>query len=141
MKKITTLNLTTLTCALSFSTHLYAADLVVYVATVEKAEGKLSMAVYDNEADFSKTLAFAQQLPAVEGEMQFIFTDLAAGEYAVMVFHDINDNGKLDTNLLGMPNEPWGASLQGKSLFGPPGWSDTRFNFSDDGLSVTITLK
>jgi len=68
------------------------------------------------------------------------FNGLDAGEYAVMVFHDVNGNDKLDTNLLGMPSEPWGASLQGKRVFGAPGWDDTRFSVADTNVSIAIKL-
>jgi len=57
-----------------------------------------------------------------------------------MVYHDVNDNAKLDTNLLGLPTEPWGASLQGKRVFGAPGWKDTRFELSESDFSLTIRL-
>jgi len=72
--------------------------------------------------------------------MVFSFPDLASGSYAIMVFHDVNSNDKLDTNLLGMPKEPWGGSLQGKSVFGAPGWNDTKFELTDAGKSIDIML-
>ena len=36
--------------------------------------------------------------------------DLASGEYLFSIFQDNNDNGKLDTNLLGIPKELFGFS-------------------------------
>lgn len=38
------------------------------------------------------------------------FEELAAGSYAVLVFHDENGNGELDGNFLGIPREPLGFS-------------------------------
>ena len=38
------------------------------------------------------------------------FEGLAAGRYAVMVFHDVNGNGTLDQNFMGIPREPLGFS-------------------------------
>jgi len=32
------------------------------------------------------------------------------GTYAIACYHDENDNGKLDTNFLGIPKEGTGAS-------------------------------
>ncbi len=37
-------------------------------------------------------------------------TALPAGDYAVIVFHDVNDNGVLDHNALHLPAEPLGFS-------------------------------
>ena len=38
------------------------------------------------------------------------FGDLAPGRYAVVVFHDVNGNGRLDENFMGIPREPLGFS-------------------------------
>ena len=128
-----------LPCASALSTAA-AADLTVTISSVEKAEGKIMLAIYDSEDNFRKTEKIATSKPATSGDMVFSFSDLTAGAYAVMVFHDRNSNGKLDTNLLGIPKEPWGGSLQGKSVFGAPGWADTQFELTDAGMSISITL-
>ena len=130
----------TLAATSAFTGSVAAADLTVTIADVAKAEGEIMLAIYDSENNFRKTETIAARKPATKGEMIFSFPDLTAGDYAVMVFHDRNSNGELDTNLMGMPKEPWGGSLQGKSVFGAPGWSDTRFELEDDGTSIIITL-
>lgn len=38
--------------------------------------------------------------------VQFLFTNVPAGAYAISVFQDVNGNGKLDMGLFG-PVEPW----------------------------------
>ncbi len=117
-----------------------AADLTVNISTVKKTTGEILLAIYDSKDNFRKTEIIANRKTAVKGEMVFSFPDLAVGSYAVMVFHDVNGNGELDTNLLGMPAEPWGASLEGKSVFGAPGWTDTRFELPEAGKSITVKL-
>lgn len=130
-----------LALAALFSTPLAAADLVVNVGTIAKAKGQMMVALYNSAESFRKTVVEAAAVPATTGEMQFTFTNLDAGDYAVLVYHDVNDNGELDSNLLGMPKEPWGASLEGKKIFGAPSWSKTRFSVDDNGKSVNIKLK
>ncbi|NCA83736.1 MAG: DUF2141 domain-containing protein, partial [Opitutae bacterium] len=49
------------------------------------------------------------QLPA-GGRETARFEGLAAGSYAVLVFHDVNGNGELDQNFMGIPREPLGFS-------------------------------
>jgi uncharacterized protein (DUF2141 family) len=132
--------ITTLTAASVFFSSATAANLTVTIADVATAEGEIMLVIYDSENNFRKTETIATRKPAIKGNMVFSFPDLTAGDYALMVFHDRNGNGELDTNLMGMPKEPWGGSLQGKSVFGAPGWSDTRFELADDGTSITITL-
>lgn len=131
--------LSLLTASVFTSTAL-AADLTVTISSVEKSEGEILLAIYDSEETFRKTESIATSKAAKKGDMVFTFPDLIAGTYAVMVFHDCNSNGELDTNLLGIPKEPWGGSLQGKSVFGAPGWSDVKFELTDTGKSLDITL-
>ncbi len=117
-----------------------AADLTVTIGPVTQSAGELMVAVYNSADTFSDTSIATQRAAAKEGDVVVTFNGLEAGEYAIMVFHDVNGNDKLDTNLLGIPSEPWGASLEGKRVFGAPGWDDTRFSVTDTNLSINITL-
>jgi uncharacterized protein (DUF2141 family) len=128
------------TFATLLSAPMTAADLVINIGPVEKAAGQLMVAIYDSKESFRETTSHAASLPAETGEMQFTFANLEAGDYAVLVYHDVNNNGNLDTNMLGMPKEPWGASLEGKMLFGAPDWAKTRFTVSDDGKTIKVFL-
>jgi uncharacterized protein (DUF2141 family) len=83
----------------------------------------------------------AVKLEAKAGVMQVRIADLPPGDYAVMLFQDLNGNDKVDANLLGMPTEPWGASIGGKTLLGAPGWSDARFTLPPSGSTITIELR
>jgi uncharacterized protein (DUF2141 family) len=128
-------------CTITATASAQSTSLDVTVSTVTQAAGEVLLAVYNAEDTFGKTSLLAMRKAAVEGDIEFSFSDLEPGEYAIMVFHDVNSNGELDTNLLGLPKEPWGASLQGKSIFGAPGWSDTRFELTDAGMAINITLR
>lgn len=118
-----------------------AAELEIRVTNVTSSKGQIRLAIYDKEANFSKTMKIGTAQPAVAGEVLFNFPKLPVGNYAVMVFQDINNNGKFDTDSLGIPKEPWGGSLQGKTVFGTPKWSDAQFELPQDGLSLTIPLQ
>lgn len=60
---------------------------------------------------------------------------LPAGEYALSVFHDVDDDGKLERNFLGLPKEPAGLSNNLRPKFGPPRWKDAKFAVGD-GVTV-----
>jgi len=122
------------------TTPALSANLIVTITDVEQSSGKLLLAVYNSEETFNTgTRLTGDRVTAKSGDMEFIFKDLPVGKYSVMVFHDLNNNDKLDTNLLGMPTEPWGSSLQ-NPIFGAPGWKDTRFDLREDVQSLVITL-
>jgi len=59
-------------------------------------------------------------------------TDLPAGEYALAIFHDENNNGKLDTNWLGIPKEKVAFSKAKMKTFGPPKFKECAFKMSSD---------
>ena len=68
------------------------------------------------------------------------FEDIPRGTYALAVVHDENMNGKLDTNLLGMPKEGYGFSNDAKALFGAPSFSAASFPYDGQNLELTISL-
>lgn len=67
--------------------------------------------------------------------------DIPHGEYAVSVFHDENDNGKLDTGFMRIPKEPIGTSNNARGRFGPPKYKDARFQLNTTELQITIDLQ
>jgi len=58
-----------------------------------------------------------------------------------MLFHYVNGNEQLETNLLGIPKEPWSASLQGRSVYGRPSWYDIIFKLPEDGDRIVVNLQ
>lgn len=64
-----------------------------------------------------------------DGEAECVFSSVAADTYGVSAFHDENDNGRLDTNFLGLPTESWCTSRGAKGFFGPPSFDDAQFRF------------
>jgi outer membrane protein len=56
-------------------------------------------------------------------------TDLASGEYALVVYHDENSNGRLDENFIGIPNEPLGFSNRYWPQ-GPPTFAKAAFTLA-----------
>ena len=71
---------------------------------------------------------------------EYTFRDIAAGDYAVFVFHDADNDKKLKTNFVGMPREGMGVSNNAKGHFGPPKFEDAMFGFKNPGQVITISL-
>lgn len=65
--------------------------------------------------------------------------DLASGEYALVVYQDENDNGRLDENFIGIPSEPLGFSNRYWPQ-GPPTFSRAAFKL-EAGEAKTIVVK
>jgi len=58
-----------------------------------------------------------------------VFENVPPGTYGISAFHDQNDNHKLDTNVIGVPSEDYGASNNARGVFGPPSFDDARFEY------------
>lgn len=62
-----------------------------------------------------------------------VFTGLPAGEYAVAVLHDENDDQKMNKNIIGLPKEGYGFSNNAMGTFGPPSFSSASFAYNGNG--------
>lgn len=121
-----------------------AAELTVRVSNFQSEQGVLNITVYDNAEDwlgnnFVNTVALRISEEAREGVVTATF-ELVPGAYAVSVHHDDNDNGKMDTNFIGIPKEPIGLSNGALAKFGPPKYKDAVFTMSEDGAKISIQL-
>lgn len=132
----------TLLAASLSSGAVTAADLSVAVSGLKTSDGRLMINVVTAEeqmADASDALASMMLSASTEG-VSFTLHNLPAGTYGIQLFHDENNNGELDANLLGIPKEPWAFSNNAAGKFGPPKWQDIRFEISLEDTAVTQTI-
>lgn len=114
----------------------------VTVSNVKQKQGKMMIAVFDTPAYFLSDKAVQTAIiPVTEiGTLRTTLADLKAGEYAISIFHDLNDNGELDKNFMGIPTEPYGFSNNARGSFGPPKFVDAKFSLTAQHQSIDITL-
>lgn len=91
-----------------------SASLAVTVTGLKATKGKLIVCLWSDKAGFpscakSRT-ARKTVVPVSAASMRLNFPNLAPGRYAVTVEHDLNGDGKLGRNFIGMPTEGVGAS-------------------------------
>ena len=106
------------------------------VINVTSDSGKVSFALYDKDS-FMKQPLQAKSAKIVKGVSTVTFENLAPGDYAVVCFHDKNDNDKMDFQPNGMPMEDYGMSNNVMS-FGPPKYEDSKFTISDKDVTLKI---
>jgi uncharacterized protein (DUF2141 family) len=98
------------------------------------------LAVYDNENSFG-TPEKAVFLKTFFAKNPFRESfELKSGEYAFAVFQDLNENGKLDKNWVGIPTEPYGFSNDPVIRFGPPSFKDCLIKLSKES-KINILLR
>jgi uncharacterized protein (DUF2141 family) len=102
------------------------------VSGIEHVRGNLMIAIFDSEANFPADDKAIQRLviPVTSKTQLIQLNGLVKGKhYAIALYHDENNNGKLDKNFLGIPTERYGFSNDARGTFGPPSWSEAKFLF------------
>lgn len=106
------------------------------VVNVSNDSGKVSFALYNKETFMQQPLQ-GKNGRIVEGKSTVTFENIEPGEYAIICFHDSNDNDKMDFQDNGMPIEDYGMSNNVMS-FGPPKYADAKFEVSTEDIILEI---
>jgi uncharacterized protein (DUF2141 family) len=131
-----------------------AADLKVTIAGVQSSAGALMIGLYDNATGYAQAIANTGQAGLLKDEGRLVgvtmrakngaesvgFMDLPPGRYAVIVFHDQNDNGLMDEDATGIPQEGYGFSNNASSFLGAPSFDAAAFDLGAAATAITISL-
>ncbi|WP_178989107.1 DUF2141 domain-containing protein [Winogradskyella schleiferi] len=131
-----------LTFALIFTTLVsFSQDsqktITVTIDNVNNDKGTVKMAL--NTADtFMKGKPIMSAESAIkDGKVTITFENVEPGEYAIIAYHDVNENNKMDFSDNGMPLESYGMSNNSMS-FGPPQYDEAKFKVEDKNLELNI---
>jgi len=116
----------------------HACDRQLLITGVQPQGGAVLVAAYTDEASFMKKPGWVTRAEADGAELRVPLCALPEGEFAVMAFQDSDGNGKLNTNVLGMPQEAFGNSGE-PARFGPPTWAGSKVTAAA-GTSVPLKL-
>jgi uncharacterized protein (DUF2141 family) len=120
-----------------------AETLVVEMKGFRSDKGKAMVALFaskDGFPDKPKKAVRRVQVDIVQRSAVAVFDRVAPGTYAVAVLHDEDGNKAMKTGLFGIPREGYGASQDARGNFGPPSFSDARFQIRP-GRRVTTRIK
>lgn len=129
-------------CLLVSATITHAQEKVnveVQVEGILSRKGDIRISVFDSSESYMKNPVMALQvsLKETEGET-FMIEGLPAGDYAIIVLHDENENGQLDFGGMG-PVEGYGFSNNPSALYGPANFKDAVTSFNSDTL-ISVRL-
>ena len=106
------------------------------VLNISSDEGIVKFALY-NKTNFRLKPLQSETGNIENGKTTITFKEVAAGEYAIVCYHDKNNNDKMDFQPNGMPLEAYGASNNVMN-FGPPRFDDAKFIVIDKNVSLEI---
>jgi uncharacterized protein (DUF2141 family) len=140
----------TITAAVALSSALAVmaqtgstGTLIVKITQFKSSEGVVMVSLANSEEGYKtgEDKALAKGKAKIEGgEATVAFPNLPFGGYAVSLYQDVNANGKLDKNIVGIPSEPYAFSNNARGAMGKPGYDQVRFELKEPSQTITITM-
>jgi uncharacterized protein (DUF2141 family) len=117
-------------------------NLLIDLDNIKTAQGIIWIGIYDSEENYMiKERAIVEGVNVTQtGKLQINIPDLQYGTYAIAIFHDINGNGLLDRNLIGIPSEPYAFSKKPKSKWRLPRFHEVKFDFTNSNQILNTKL-
>ena len=110
--------------------------ITVTVVNATSDEGKIGYALYD-KANFMGKAIQGKNGKIVNGKSTVVFKDVPSGEYAIICYHDKNDNDKMDFSPQKMPLEDYGMS-NNHMAFAPPNFENGKFVVANKNVTLEI---
>jgi uncharacterized protein (DUF2141 family) len=132
-----------------------AAELRLAIDGIHSTRGTVIIGLYDNAEGFKRAVDAADSVALLIEPTRYaavalrtrdavnndvIFSNVAPGRYAVIAFHDQNNNAKLDRGVFGLPTEPYGFSNDARGFFGAPSFDAAAVKVGSERLAITIVL-
>jgi len=118
--------------------------LMVNVTDLRSEEGKVRVALHTSEDTFptKRKEALAVLIVTINGNQATArFPDIHLGDYAVAVYHDEDNNGRLNRSVIGIPKEGTAASRDPKPRMGPPRWKDCVFTLGPGETKMSMKIR
>lgn len=123
---------------------LAQGKIIVTVSNVVNDRGVCKTCLFNDATSFDGK---SSALKCVDVKIQnkkaaVVFDAVPPGTYAIAVFHDKNNNNKMDKNFLGIPKEGYGASKNKLPFTSAPTFKDNQFEISAaSSLNISIRLR
>jgi uncharacterized protein (DUF2141 family) len=129
--------------SLTLAGQAEAARLVVTIQGVRSDSGYVFVALLTKPEGFPDGNYSSQhtKVKAAIGGLTVVFDDIKAGAYAAGAYHDENNNGRLDTNILGYPIEGYALSNGIRAVITRPRFADAAFLVGDADTYVTLNIE
>ena len=108
----------------------------IEVQNVRPQQGQLMLVAYGDAQTYGKQPMAALRAPAGEATTKVQMCGISGDTLAISMFQDLDSDGKMGRNLLGLPLEPWGSS--GKPGPFGPSWETGKVTL--DGSPVIVKL-
>ena len=118
--------------------------LTIHVDGFENNTGHLRISLINKAEEFKEGgLSFLKKEVWISDKQATVtFFDVPYGYYAIQLYHDENDNNRLDRfPLLGFPTERYGFSNNRRNSSGRANFDEAKFSFHANDMVLNITVK
>lgn len=117
-------------------------SLTIEITGIKRIKGNLYIALFDSKEAYDHNRYKGKMIKVEAHKSKILFEDIIAGEYAVSVFQDENENGRLDTKIFGIPAEKYGYSnnVNAFKLRRRPTFDECKFEIKED-TTISIQLR
>lgn len=151
-KKTPWIGIVCLAALVSLATHASADEsnptagvLSVQIVNIQSDKGQIGCSLYSKSDGFPSDSRKADRrmfVPLAAGKATCTFKGVKTGTYAVSVMHDEDKNEKLETSMVGRPQEWWGVSNDVPAeRFGPPKYEKATFKFDGSTKAIKVKLR
>lgn len=118
------------------------SSLTVEVNGLRDQKGIVCLSLFSDEQGFPNQSDRAIAFRCIQAkETSATFDQLAPGRYAVAVIHDANEDGTLNTGLLGIPKEGFGFSCNPQIGTHAPSFSEAAIVVSGESTKIQVNMK
>ncbi|WP_185816781.1 DUF2141 domain-containing protein [Hymenobacter metallilatus] len=119
-----------------------AASVTVVVSALASTTSAVKLYFYNVRDRFLTKGGYAfMKVVKPGGQRQVTLpVQLPPGDWAVAITQDVNNNDKLDKNMMGIPTEPFAFSNNVRPRFAPPAFDECKFTVGGPARVVSIVL-
>ncbi|NDV77515.1 DUF2141 domain-containing protein [Dysgonomonas sp. 511] len=111
------------------------SKLTLEISGIDNPTGSLYVALYDAQSPFLGKNNYSGKIVGISNNIMEVGLDnVADGQYAIAIFQDENQNGKLDMGQWGIPTEKYGFSnnVDPAIIKRPPSFEECKFEVKGD---------
>jgi uncharacterized protein (DUF2141 family) len=122
----------------------FNGKLIVEIDGLQNKKGQVCASLFSSSQGFPsdrKRVLQRQCTQISETPLTLTFDNLKAGSYAVAAIQDLNGDGTLNRNGLGMPVEPYGFSRNPEVRTSAPKFGDAAFILAGPNTVIQIQMR
>lgn len=118
-------------------------ELSVLVNGLQSNKGRVTFQLFDTKESYRKQEnAYKKEyIKIIERTSIWTVRGLPLKEYAVVIYHDENNNGEFDINAIGYPQESYGFSNNVRPRLAQPAFEKVKFSLEQPMKSIEIVAQ